>query len=45
MNSTPLSEVGYKYIVGAGCEVPRGTPESNIQAMRDFAQSKTTDVQ
>jgi len=25
------------YIVGAGCEVPRGTPESNLFAMRDFA--------
>lgn len=28
-----------KYIVAAGCEVPRGTPEDNVLALRDFARS------
>ena len=28
---------GNKYIVGAGCEVPRDTPEQNLQALCDFA--------
>lgn len=27
---------GKNYIVGAGCEVPIGTPEANIKAMYDF---------
>lgn len=46
-NGTPdqvLAEVaachqaaGGRYIVGAGCEVPRGTPPQNIRAMRDYA--------
>jgi MtaA/CmuA family methyltransferase len=26
-------QAGNRYIVGAGCEVPRGTPEANIRAM------------
>jgi MtaA/CmuA family methyltransferase len=29
---------GPRYIVGAGCEVPRGTPEANMRAMADFAR-------
>jgi MtaA/CmuA family methyltransferase len=28
---------GAKYILGAGCEVPRGTPEENFLAMREYA--------
>ncbi len=28
-----------KYIVAAGCEVPRGTPEDNLLALRNFARS------
>jgi MtaA/CmuA family methyltransferase len=28
-----------KYIVAAGCEVPRGTPEDNMVALRNFARS------
>ncbi len=28
---------GKRYIVGAGCEVPRGTPDANMFAMRDYA--------
>jgi MtaA/CmuA family methyltransferase len=29
---------GPAWIVGAGCEIPRGTPRANILAMRDFAR-------
>lgn len=29
---------GPRFMVGAGCEVPRGTPEENVQAMRQFAE-------
>jgi len=32
-------EAGPRYIVGAGCEVPRGTPPGNLHAMKDFAGS------
>jgi MtaA/CmuA family methyltransferase len=28
-----------RYIVGAGCEVPRDTPEANLRAMIDYARS------
>lgn len=28
-----------RYVVGAGCEVPRGTPHANVLAMREFAVS------
>jgi MtaA/CmuA family methyltransferase len=30
---------GRRYIVGAGCEVPRGTPAENLRAMTNFARS------
>ena len=30
-------EAGSRYIVGAGCEIPRDTPEENIRAMLRFA--------
>ena len=30
---------GRRFIVGAGCEVPRDTPEENVLAMRDYARS------
>ena len=30
---------GPRYIVGAGCEVPRDTPEVNVAALRDYARS------
>jgi MtaA/CmuA family methyltransferase len=30
-----------RYITGAGCEVPRGTPAANIEAMRQFAARAT----
>lgn len=32
-------DAGARYIVGAGCEVPRGTPPENMFAMRDYARS------
>jgi MtaA/CmuA family methyltransferase len=32
------AEAGARYIVGAGCEVPRGTPAENVLAMRDYAR-------
>lgn len=28
---------GPRYIVGAGCEIPRGTPPANVHALREFA--------
>ena len=30
---------GKRFIVGAGCEIPRGTPPENLQALRDYAHS------
>ncbi len=32
-------QAGERFIVGAGCEVPRGTPPANILALRDYARS------
>ena len=32
-------DAGEKYIIGAGCEVPRDTPAANMFALRDYAQS------
>lgn len=34
-------DTGEKYIIGAGCEVPRDTPAANMFALRDYAQSHT----
>ena len=31
---------GSRYIVAAGCEVPRGTPEANMLMLRDYARSQ-----
>jgi MtaA/CmuA family methyltransferase len=33
---------GPKYIVGAGCEIPRGTPTENVEAMTRFARTHQT---
>jgi len=30
---------GPRYIVGAGCEIPRGTPDANFLAMAEYARS------
>lgn len=35
---------GARFAVGAGCEVPRGTPEANLLAMREFAERHTLGV-
>ncbi len=32
-------QAGPAYICGAGCEVPRGTPQANLEAMTRFARS------
>jgi len=32
-------QAGARYIVGAGCEVPRGTPDANLLAAARYAQS------
>ena len=32
-------DAGDLYIVGAGCEVPRDTPEENMLALLEFARS------
>jgi uroporphyrinogen-III decarboxylase len=34
-------QAGPAYIVGAGCEVPRGTPFANLEAMTRFARSRS----
>jgi MtaA/CmuA family methyltransferase len=33
-------QAGSRYIVGAGCEVPRDTPPQNVFALRDYARSQ-----
>ena len=32
-------ESGPRFIVGAGCEIPRDTPPENLRALRDYAHS------
>jgi len=32
-------QAGPRYIVGAGCEVPRDTPEVNVRALTTYARS------
>lgn len=32
-------EAGNRFIVGAGCEIPRGTPRENVLALTNFARS------
>jgi MtaA/CmuA family methyltransferase len=32
-------QAGARFIVGAGCEIPRGTPERNVQALVDYARA------
>ncbi len=33
------AQAGARYIVGAGCEVPRDTPEENLRTMYEFART------
>lgn len=35
-----VEEVARKFAVGAGCEIPRGTPEANLHTMRAFAENR-----
>lgn len=32
-------DAGPLYIVGAGCEVPRGTPMANVECLRNYART------
>jgi uroporphyrinogen-III decarboxylase len=32
-------QAGPRYIVGAGCEVPRGTPADNVCALTEYART------
>ena len=34
-------QAGAAYICGAGCEIPRGTPIANVEAMTRFARSRS----
>jgi uroporphyrinogen-III decarboxylase len=34
-------QAGSRYIVGAGCEVVRDTPEANMRALCDYARATT----
>lgn len=33
------AQAGARYIVAAGCEIPRGTPEANLRAMTEYARN------
>ncbi len=35
------AQAGARYIVGAGCEVPRDTPVANVRALCDYARATT----
>lgn len=35
-----VGEIRTKFAVGAGCEIPRGTPKENLHAMREFAEER-----
>jgi len=35
-------QAGPRYIVGAGCEIPRGTPAENVRALAEYAQRHST---
>jgi MtaA/CmuA family methyltransferase len=34
-----FSAAGPHYLVGAGCEIPRGTPPANVRALTEFARA------
>lgn len=34
-------QAGPRYIVGAGCEVPRDTPKDNVRALSNYAQAQS----
>jgi len=33
------AQAGARFIVGAGCEIPRGTPPANVLALREYART------
>ena len=35
-------QAGARFVVGAGCEVPRGTPPENVRAMAEYATTAAT---
>jgi MtaA/CmuA family methyltransferase len=35
-----FEEAGPRYVVGAGCEIPRGTPPANVRAFSEFARGR-----
>ena len=35
-------EAGARYIIGAGCEIPRDTPAENVRALGEYARSAAT---
>ena len=37
-------QAGNRFIVGAGCEIPRDTPEENIRALQEYAASHQPDL-
>ena len=37
-------QAGPRYIIAAGCEVPRDTPEANVRALADYARCHGTSV-
>ncbi len=41
MLSECFEQAGAAYICGAGCEIPRGTPTANVDAMTRFARSRS----
>ena len=34
-------QAGARYIVGAGCEIPRDTPRDNVWALAEYARGST----
>jgi uroporphyrinogen-III decarboxylase len=37
-------QAGARYIVGAGCEIPRDTPLENVRALSDYARTQGPSV-
>lgn len=37
-------QAGSRYVVGAGCEIPRDTPHANVQAMTDYVRQWGAEV-
>ena len=37
------AQAGPRYVVAAGCEIPRDTPEANVRALHDYAKQAYQD--